>query len=114
MEYFLMYWVCLFLTRGDPALNNAALFVGRWLDGIRETLVIFPQKSRRTPEPFLNSGQGTVRKKKKEKKTRLAVVFQQIWPCGRFHLLNSWPPGGTPQGGVLSPPTVQNPSNNKR
>lgn len=45
MEYFLMYWVCLFLTRGDPALNNAALFVGRWLDGIRETLLFFHRKA---------------------------------------------------------------------
>lgn len=35
-------------------------------------------------------------------------------PCSRFHLLNNRPPGGTPQGSVLSPPAVQNPSNNKR
>lgn len=53
-----------FDPRRPPALNYAALFVGRWSDGIRETLLFFHSKAgKRQSDSKLRSGKRRRRKK---------------------------------------------------
>lgn len=74
----------------------------------------FSTEKQTNARAFLNSGQGTARKKKKKKKNASLSYSSKFGRADGSNLLNNRPPGGTPQGGVLSPPAVQNPSNNKR